>query len=93
MSPDVPDEARPRLARGVRLREDTARGCTVLLAPERVLRPSPTALAALGLCDGERTVAKIADELALLYAAPRERIAADIRVLLADLAAQKVITL
>ena len=89
----VDGASRPRLSRGVRLREDEARGGTVLLAPERVLNPSPTAIQVLRRCDGSRDVDAIVGELAALYAAEPDRIAADVRTLLADLVAKRVLTL
>ena len=89
----IEGEAQPRLSRGVRLREDAARGCTVLLAPERVLNPSPTAVAVLQRCDGERSVEAIIDELASTYTADRTQIAADVGRLLGDLAAKGLVQL
>jgi pyrroloquinoline quinone biosynthesis protein D len=85
--------ARPRLARGVRLREDKARGGTVLLAPERVLNVSPTAVELLRRCNGERDVDAIINELAAMYTAEQERIATDVRALLGDLAAKGMVEL
>ena len=76
----------PRLARGVKLREDRARGRWVLLAPERMLVPDPIALEVLRLVDGRRDLDAIVADLAARYAAPREEIAADVRALLRDLA-------
>jgi len=58
------DDARPRLARGVRLQEDKARGGFVLLAPERVLHANGTAVEVLRLCVDERR--RIAAEVAAL---------------------------
>ena len=87
------DGARPRLARGVRLQEDKARGGFVLLAPERVLHANGTAVEVLRLCDGERTVAALDDELAARFAADRERIAAEVAALLTDLAAKRMVEL
>ncbi|HYZ32662.1 MAG TPA: pyrroloquinoline quinone biosynthesis peptide chaperone PqqD, partial [Crenalkalicoccus sp.] len=60
----IPGSAVPRLPRGVRLREDAARGRWVLLAPERMLVPDETALAVLRLVDGVRTLDAILDTLA-----------------------------
>ena len=88
----IPGSAVPRLPRGVRLREDAARGRWVLLAPERMLVPDETALAVLRLVDGARDLDAILDALAAEYAAPREEIAADVRELLAELQAKGVIT-
>jgi pyrroloquinoline quinone biosynthesis protein D len=85
--------ARPRLASGVKLREDPARGGWVLLAPERVLATNAVAAEILKLCDGERSVATLVDDLAALFAADRARIAADVQALLADLAAKRVVSL
>lgn len=85
--------ARPRLSRGMRLREDEARGRTVLLAPERVLSPSPTAVEILRRCDGQRSVEAIVNELAVIYAADPQRIAADVCSLLGDLASKGIIEL
>lgn len=92
MAQSLDPEARPRLARGVRLREDPTRGF-VLLAPERVLNANPAAVEVLKRCDGARTVAAIVDDLALQFSAERTRIAADVDALLGDLAAKRMVEL
>lgn len=92
MTTPVDPAARPRLMRGVRLREDPARGF-VLLAPERVLTASPTAMEVLKRCDGERTVAQIVEELAAAFSADRARVSSDVGALLADLAAKRMVAL
>lgn len=76
----------PHLPRHVRLRFDKARGLWVLLAPERVLVPDETAVEVLQLCDGARSIAAIAGELAQKYDAPAEVIVQDVTGMLADLA-------
>ena len=76
----------PKLARGAVLRFDETRQRWVLLVPERVLAPDDTAVEVLHLCDGQRDVAAIADQLASKYAAPVDEIRADVIALLADLA-------
>jgi pyrroloquinoline quinone biosynthesis protein D len=77
----------PRLARGVKLREDAARGGRwVVMAPERMFVPDKTALEVLRLIDGARSVDAIVDDLATRYAAPREEIASDVVEMLRDLA-------
>ena len=76
----------PRFARGVRLREDAARGRWVVLAPERAFVPDDVALEVLKLVDGARSVSGIADVLAARFHAPRETIEADIGEMLRDLA-------
>jgi pyrroloquinoline quinone biosynthesis protein D len=84
-------ESRLRLARGTRLRQDKARDRWVVLAPERMFIPDPTALEVLRLLDGMRSVAQIAEELATRYTAPREVIEADILPLLQDLSDKGVV--
>ncbi|WP_238311264.1 pyrroloquinoline-quinone synthase PqqC [Methylobacterium organophilum] len=81
----------PRLPRGVRLRFDDVRGKHVLLAPERTFDLDDNAVAVLKLVDGSRSVGDIAGELAEIYAADRAVIEADISVMLADLAAKRVL--
>ncbi|MEV6283061.1 pyrroloquinoline quinone biosynthesis peptide chaperone PqqD [Kribbella sp. NPDC051770] len=79
---------RPRLRRGVRVTYDRTRDLQVLLYPEGVLVPNPTALAVLGLCDGERTPADIAVALGNQYADVRM---ADIHAVLDRLADRQVV--
>ncbi len=86
-------QARPRLARGVRLRQDEARGEWVLLAPERVVQANAVAVAVLQLCDGERDFASLVDQLADQYKADRSLIEKDVAVLLADLVAKRMVEL
>ena len=93
MSIELDPAARPRLARGVRLREDRTRGGFVLLAPERVLTANAVAVEILKRCDGDRTLSAIVDDLAQVFAADRARIAADVGALLADLAGKRMIEL
>ncbi len=63
MSVAVLTSDHPRLARHVRLEWDPTRERQVLLAPEGVLVLNGTGAVIVGLCDGERTVAEIAEEL------------------------------
>jgi pyrroloquinoline quinone biosynthesis protein D len=79
---------RPRLRRGVRLDFDRVRGADVLLHPEGVLFPNPTALAVLRRCDGTATVAEIAADLRREF---REVDAAEITDLLARLSARGLV--
>jgi pyrroloquinoline quinone biosynthesis protein D len=46
----------------------------------------------LRLCDGQRTVDDIAEELALIYNAPKAEILGDIVVMLQDLTDKGVVT-
>ena len=82
---------RPRLPRGVRLRNDETRGKYVLLAPERTFDLDDNAVAVLKLVDGTRSVADIADELGKTYAADPRAIEADILVMLDGLAEKRVL--
>ena len=85
-TPGALDTAVPRLPRGVRLHRDEARGGWVLLAPERILRPDAVAIEILNRIDGRASVAQIVDSLAVAFTAARERIDADVRGFLGDLA-------
>jgi pyrroloquinoline quinone biosynthesis protein D len=82
----VPDAAVPRLPRGVRLRQDAARGGWVLLAPERILQPDPVAVEILSRVDGQASLAQIVDSLAAAFSAERAQIDADVRAFLGNLA-------
>ena len=90
---EVASTAKPRLPRGVRLRHDEVRNVWLLLAPERVLNPDAIAVTVLKLCDGDRTVDGIVDELAAAFAAPREQIETDVKTMLGDLADKRVLDL
>ncbi len=63
MSMAVLSTNRPHLARRVRLDWDPVREQHVLLQPEGVLVLNQTGATILGLCDGERTVVEIVEEL------------------------------
>jgi pyrroloquinoline quinone biosynthesis protein D len=76
----------PRLPRHIKLRFDDARQRWVLLAPERVMLPDEIAVEILQRCDGQATVASIADTLAAKFLAPREEVERDVIELLQDLA-------
>jgi len=75
----------PKLARGVRLRHDEARGQWVLLAPERVLNPDPVAVEILKRVDGVKTVEGIVDELVAAFSVDRERVEIDVDAFLRGL--------
>lgn len=86
-------DSRPRLPRGVRLKHDAVRGEWLLLAPERVVKANPIAVAVLEKCDGARTLGEIVDELARVYKADRSVIERDVTKLVADLAARRMVDL
>ena len=89
----IADDARPRLPRGVRLVHNEAQGGWVLLAPERVFKADAIAAEVVKRCTGEATFAAIVDELATTYSAPRERVLADVTVLLRGLADKRLLEL
>ena len=84
-------ESIPRLAPGMRLREDKSRGQWVVLGPERMFVPDAVALEVLRLLDGARSIDAMADDLASRYAAPRGEILADVLALLEDLRGRGVV--
>lgn len=81
----LPDDAIPRLPRGVRTKFDAVRQTHMLLAPERAVRLDPIAAAILAETDGARSFAAIVTVLADKYAAPADRIATDARGFLVGL--------
>ena len=82
----VSEQSRPKLPRHAKLKFDETRKVWVILAPERVLAPDEIAVEVLQLCDGERRVSDMVDQLAAKYAAPREAISRDVVAMLQDLA-------
>ena len=90
MSVAVLSTNRPRLARQVRLQWDPVREQQMLLAPEGVLVLNQTGATILGLCDGERTVVEIVEELRGRY----DGVAGDeVRDYLARLVARRLVEL
>ena len=89
----IPPDALPRLPRGVRLVHNEAQGGWVLLAPERVFKADAIAAEVVKRCTGEATFAEIVDDLARTYAAPRDRIAADVGAMLRGLADKRLMEL
>ena len=81
----------PRLAPGVRLHFDAKRDAWVLLGPERVIEIEGPASEILRRCDGTRSIGQIVDELAALYTADRAEIEGDVRDMLAELAAKRMV--
>jgi pyrroloquinoline quinone biosynthesis protein D len=86
-------DARPRLPHGVRLVHSEAQGGWVLLAPERVFKADAIAAEIVRRCTGESTLREIVEDLAQAYSAPRERVLADITVMLRTLADKKLLEL
>lgn len=80
------DSSKPHLKRFMKLKRDETRNRWVLLAPEKILTPDDVSVAVLQLCDGERTIQEIAEELATRYDAPSDTIRTDVTEMLQDLA-------
>jgi pyrroloquinoline quinone biosynthesis protein D len=72
------------LPRHVQLKFDKLREMWLLLAPERILTPDDIAVRVLQLCDGTRSVHQVCEVLAEIYAAPIDRIEADVIVMVQD---------
>ena len=90
MSIAVRSTNRPHLARRVRLEWDPVRERHVLLEPEGVLVLNQTGATILGLCDGERTVVEIVEELRGRY----DRVAGDeVQNFLSRLVAKRLVEL
>jgi pyrroloquinoline quinone biosynthesis protein D len=87
------DDSVPRFPRGARLQFNEQRGQWLVQAPERVFVPDETAVAVLQRVDGSASIAAIVDELARIYAAPREMIRDDVLELLGNLAGKGVIAI
>lgn len=87
----IGDDTIPALPRGVRLREDQARGGFTLMAPERVLKLDPIANEVLKRVDGTATVAMIVDDLAQAFAADRAQIDRDVKSMLQGLADKRLL--
>jgi len=83
----------PVFPRGVRFRFDETRGVWVILAPERVFLPDEPAVAVLSLVDGERSFGTIVAALAERFDASVSVIEADVRAMLEDLLAKRVLVL
>jgi pyrroloquinoline quinone biosynthesis protein D len=89
---EIPENACPRLAHGVRLQIDGATGNGVLLFPEGVLELNETAQEIVARCDG-RTLSEIVNALSDEYEIDLPALAADVRETLADLRRRKLIEL
>lgn len=74
--------ARPRLASKAMLRHDNVRDVELLLLPERVVLLNKSGAAILGLCDGNRTVQEVVEQLEQDFAAAD--LAGDVMTFLKD---------
>jgi pyrroloquinoline quinone biosynthesis protein D len=65
----------------------------MLLAPERVFKADAIAVEIIKRCTGEITFGELVDDLAKTYTAPREKILADVGMLLRGLTDKKLLEL
>jgi coenzyme PQQ biosynthesis protein PqqD len=89
----IDTQAKPRLPRGVRLREDKVRGRWVLLAPERIFEIDGIGVEILKRCDGEATVNEIVIDLARSFHADVTQVAPDVDAFIAGLSAKRIVDL
>jgi len=87
------DQSKPHLPRGVRLKLDETRNEWLLLAPERVVKTDAIAVEILKRCDGIATLSEIVDNLAATFKADRDVIDKDVRAMLSELAAKRMVDL
>jgi coenzyme PQQ biosynthesis protein PqqD len=85
-------DARPKLAPMARLQWDARDEKHMILSPERGLALNPTATRIVELCDGERTVSEVVDQLAQGHvSSDRERIERDVVAFLERLHARALL--
>ena len=90
---DITANCRPRLPRGVRLRNDRVRDRWVLLAPERIFELDEIGLEILNRCDGSTTVEEMSAALAVAFGASPEEVRPDVEAFLKDFADKRVVDL
>ncbi|MBP2238137.1 pyrroloquinoline quinone biosynthesis protein D [Sinorhizobium kostiense] len=90
-APEISRTSIVKLARGVRLHKDSARGRMVLLAPERAMAVDDIALAIVEAFDGEHTLSQIAAGFAEKFDAPVTQIANDITAFVHELSIRRML--
>ncbi|WAP70877.1 pyrroloquinoline quinone biosynthesis peptide chaperone PqqD [Jiella pelagia] len=89
----ISDDAVPTLPRGVKFREDKARGRYVLLGPERIFEADAIATEILKRVDGVTTFKAILTQLTEMFTADEATIRPDVESLLVDLSDKQMVTL
>jgi len=89
----VEETCRPRLAAHRRLRFDEQRKNWTVQAPERVFLLDEIAYAIVSRCDGEKTLARVIDELCAAFDAARDVVAGDVTRFVQDFADKGVMEL
>ncbi|AUH33279.1 pyrroloquinoline quinone biosynthesis peptide chaperone PqqD [Paracoccus tegillarcae] len=87
----IEPEQIPYLPRGVRLTDDRVRGIRVLQAPERAMQLDAVGDAILSELDGSRSMADIAEGLAVAYNAPADQISGDVADFLTGLIERRMV--
>jgi pyrroloquinoline quinone biosynthesis protein E len=87
----IGEGSKPAFARYARLHRDRVRDRFIILAPERAYEIDQIGVAVLQLCDGERSLAEIAAQLAATYSAPVELITKDVAKLLQGLSDKRLL--
>jgi pyrroloquinoline quinone biosynthesis protein D len=90
-APQISGSSVVTLARGVRLRQDEARGRMVLLAPERAMALDDIAIRIVKALDGERSLDHIATDFAAEFGVPIGRILDDVTAFIRQLAARRLL--
>lgn len=88
--PAVQASSRPALAAHVRRSYDRVREQDILLGPEAVTVLNPTGAAIVDLCDGQRSVTEVVDELRETYDGVADE---DVEAFLARLVAKRYVEL
>ncbi len=86
------DPVRPTFERGVRLRTETD-GSAMLLVPEGAIKLNPSAAAALGLVNGERTLDEIIAEICVRFDVADARARDDVTALFERLRLRRMLVL
>jgi pyrroloquinoline quinone biosynthesis protein D len=82
---------RPVLAAKTRVQRDKVTQEMILLYPEGFLQLNATAAAIIALCDGQRTLRQIVEELAVQYHASPADLQDDVTALVCDLSAHSLL--
>jgi len=89
----IADDAVPSLPRGVKFREDKARGRFVLLGPERIFEADQVSTEILKRVDGTTTFKDILGQLTEIFTADEATIRPDVESFLLDLSDKQMMTI
>ncbi|MCQ0987816.1 pyrroloquinoline quinone biosynthesis peptide chaperone PqqD [Jiella sp. LLJ827] len=89
----IADDAVPSLPRGVKFREDKARGRFVLLGPERIFEADQVSTEILKRVDGKTTFKDVLGQLTEIFTADEATIRPDVESFLLDLSDKQMMTI